>query len=165
MATGGDPGQILRFVRTAAHENAKLGRALTTFGILSVIGGLGFFLVTMAFPFDAQSLMTYRKIAGGLAGYGLPAFLYGLVIVLRGETWITYVSLLGVLLCSLAVLLFLAMYPAQWTTTGSPNYMLIGLVTYSFGAMLCSFGTGGAVGCPDARTQDSGFVWGEPPRN
>lgn len=164
MATGGDAGQLLELVRTAAHENAKLGRALTTFGLLSVVGGIGFFAVTLAFPFEAEALVTYRKIAGGLAGYGLPAFLYGLVIVLRGETWITYVSLLGVLICSLAVLVFLGTYPAQWNGTGSPDYMLVGLAAYSVGVMFCAFGTGGAVGCPDPRDDSDDFVWGDPPR-
>lgn len=162
MATGGGAGRLLEIVRSATHENATLGRALTTFGLVSVVGGVGFFAVTLTVPFEPGPLVTYQKLAAGLAGYGFPAFLYGLVIVLRGETWVTYVSLLGVLACALAVLLFLGTYPTQWDLATAPEYVVAGLGTYCLGAMLCSFGAGGAVGCP-ASDEEDGFVWGDPP--
>lgn len=165
MATDADAGGLLRTLRRPSPRNARLGRVLAVIGVLSVLGGVGFSVATVTLPLDPAFVPIYRELAVGLAGYGLPAILAGLVVAQRSEAWVDYVSLLGVLACSLAVLLFVWTYPTRWNVADGSGYVIAGLVSYCLGVMLCAFGVGGAAACPDARDGEEEFIWGNPPEN
>lgn len=162
MTTDGGAGRQPDPLQRAPSGNVKLGRILAIIGILSILGGVGFFVVTATVSLAPAFLPIYRELAVGLAGYGLPAVLSGLVVAQRSEAWVDYVSLLGVTACSLAVLLFVWTYPARWSVTGGTGYVIAVLVTYSLGLMICAFGAGVAVGCSTPEDEEDEFIWGDP---
>ena len=157
------------------------------FGLLSVVGGVGLFLVTETFQFEEGAFLAYRRAAAGFAGYGLPAFLYGLVVTMEGNTRTVAVGVVGVLLSALAVFAFFTAYPGQWDLATSPTFVVGSLAVYGVGAMLSSFAAGGAMLArideeyqpgeeretgPETETEteaetetetETGFVWGDPP--
>ncbi|MEF8843477.1 MAG: hypothetical protein V5A62_17930 [Haloarculaceae archaeon] len=147
MATGGGSGELFAAIREANHDNARLGWTLLLFGVLSVAVGTGLFVVTEVVRFDTETLRTYRKFAGGLVGYGLPMFFYGITVAADGDrvTRTSDVGVLGVLLGALAVVGFLATYPERWHAAGSTSYVIVTLGVYALGTMLCVAAAGGAV--------------------
>jgi len=153
MATSGGPGRLFAAIREANHDNARLGRTLLLFGVLSVVAGVGLLVATEVVRFGTGTLPTYRKFAGGLVGYGLPVFLYGITVA-AGEDGVTRASVVGVfgvLLAALAVAVFLATYPEQWHAAGAGRYVVPTLGVYALGTLLCSAAVGGAVlAGPDA---------------
>lgn len=168
MATRGVPGKLFEVVGETGRENARLGQVFVLFGLLSVVGGVGLFVLTETFPFEPEAFVTYRRAAAGLAGYGLPAFLYGLVVVAGGSSRAVEVGVLGVVLSAVAVFAFFLAYPTEWDLATAPIYVLGTLGTYALGAMLGSFAAGGAMLARlDAEEPDdeTGFVWGNPPES
>jgi len=147
-------------VRSATDRNARIGQAMALFGILAFLGGYGLFLAGESLGYASESYWTYRQFAGVFAGLGLPALLYGLVVALPDVGRNTYVSLVGVLLCSAAVALFFVTYPDQWNVAGSPDYVVETVTVYGLGAMLCSAAAGGAVNCHFENEDVTGFIWG-----
>lgn len=151
---------LVRTIRTTTYENARLGRALALVGVLSFVGGYGLFVAGESLEYASESFWTYRTFAGGIGGLGLPAFLLGLVVALPDFGRNTYVSLLGAVLCSAAIVLFLFTYPGQWNVAGSPDYVVETVTVYGLGAMLCSAAAGGAINCHFENENITGFVWG-----
>lgn len=150
-------------VRSADYETARLGQALALGGVLAFVGGYGLFVAGESLEHASEAFWAYRTLAGAVAGLGLPAFLLGLVVALPDVGRNSYVSVVGVLLCSAAILLFLATYPDQWNVAGSPDYVIETVTVYGLGAMLCSAAAGGAVNCHFENEDVTGFVWGGPP--
>ena len=152
MATRGDSGQLFALLREASHSDARVGETFVLFSVLSIIGGLGLFGLTETFRFDAGAFWTYRTIAGGLVGYGLPALLYGIAVATsddEGEDEFenrraTDVGVVGVLLAALAVIAFFLTYPEQWHGAGALAYVAPTLAVYALGVLLCSVAAGGA---------------------
>jgi hypothetical protein len=152
MATRGDSGQLFVLLREASHSDARVGETFVLFSVLSIIGGLGLFGLTETFRFDAGAFWTYRTIAGGLVGYGLPALLYGIAVATsddEGEDEFenrraTDVGVVGVLLAALAVIAFFVTYPEQWHGAGALAYVAPTLTVYALGVLLCSVAAGGA---------------------
>jgi hypothetical protein len=168
MATRGAPGKLFEIVGEAGRENTRLGQAFVLFGLLSIVGGVGLFVLTETFRFDPDAFLTYRRAAAGLAGYGLPAFLYGLVVVAGGNSRAAEVGVVGVLLSGLAVFAFFLAYPTQWDLATSPTYVVGTLAAYGLGVMLSSFAAGGAMLArldADDADDETGFVWGDPPES
>lgn len=169
MATRGGSGQLFEMIRDGGQENARLGQMFVLFGLLSVVGGLGLFVLTEWYRFDESVFLTYRRAAVGFAGYGLPAFLYGLVVVMEGGKRAVEVGVAGVLLSAAAVVAFFFTYPAGWALQANPIFVGGTLGVYVLGAMLTSFAAGGAMFATldedDEPDEEAGFIWGEPPGN
>jgi hypothetical protein len=147
-------------VRSATRESARLGRALALVGIVAFVCGYGLFVAGESLQYASESFWTYRTYAGAIAGFGLPAFLYGLVVALPEVGRNSYVALVGALLCSAAILLFLATYPDQWNVAGAPDYVVETVTLYGLGAMVCSAAAGGALNCHFENEDVTGFIWG-----
>jgi hypothetical protein len=167
MATGGGSGKLFELVGEPMEENTRLGQAFVLFGLLSVVGGVGLFVLTEAFAFEEGAFLTYRRVAVGLAGYGLPAFLHGVVLVSGGHSRAGEVGVIGVVLSALAVFAFFAAYPEGWSLAAEPRYVIGTLAVYVLGAMLGSFAAGGAMlasrESDDDSAEETGFIWGDPP--
>ncbi|MFC6940957.1 hypothetical protein ACFQE8_13460 [Salinirubellus sp. GCM10025818] len=150
-------------IRSATYRNARIGQALALFGILAFLGGYGLFLAGESLGYASENYWTYRRFAGVLAGFGLPALLYGLVVALPDVGRNSYVSLAGAVLCSAAVVLFFGTYPERWNVAGSPDYVVETVTLYGLGAMLCAAAAGGAVNCHFEKESITGFIWGRSP--
>jgi hypothetical protein len=156
MATRGASGQLFELVREGNRGNTRLGQTFVLFGILSVVGGIGVFVLTETFRFDTGAVWTYRRIGGGLAGYGLPAFLYGLVVASGGDSRAIDVGVVGLLFSVLAVFAFFVTYPVGWDVATSPALVGGTLAVYTIGAMFGAFAAGGAVLSNDGGDGDAG---------
>lgn len=174
MATGGGAGWLVETIGGGRRGNTRLGQAFVLFGLLSVVGGLGLFALTETFRFDPDAVRTYRGVAVGMAGYGLPAFLLGLVVVSGGGKPEIKVALVGGLLSTVGAFLLLTARFGPWEVLASPVYVVVALAVYALGASVGSVGAAGAMllGTEsderDDRTgieteAESEFVWGEPP--
>ena len=146
--------------RRPARTSGSGRRALV--GLLASVGGYGLFLAAESVEYGTGAFWTYRTLAGGIAGLGLPAFLLGLVVALPEVRRNTYVSLVGSLLCAAGIVLSLATYPDQWNVAGSPDYVVETVTVYGLGAMLRS-AAGGAVNCHFENEEITGFIRGSPP--
>lgn len=156
---------LVRTVRTAAGGNVRIGKALALAGLLAFVVGYGVFLAAESVEYGTGTFWTYRTLAGGIAGLGLPAFLLGLVVALPEVGRNTYVSIGGALLCAAAIALFLVTYPDQWNVAGGPDYLVETVTVYGLGAMICSAAAGGAVNCHFENENITGFIWGDPPES
>lgn len=159
-------GQLVEFVRETGDEEARVGRTLVLFGVVSLVGGVGVFALTGALRMAAGDVWAFRTAAGVFVGVGLPASLYGLVVLTSGGEQAVDVGRVGLLCCSVAVLGFLLTYPERWVAEGASGFAVVTLVVYGLGAMLCSAAAGSAVLAhlegveePD----ETGFIWGNPP--
>lgn len=168
MATEGGSGKLAGSVGEPVGGESRIGQVFVLFGFLSVVGGVGLFVLTETFRFDPESLLTYRRAAAGLAGYGLPAFLYGLVVVADGSSRAVEVGVLGVVLSAVAVFAFFLAYPTGWDLAAAPLYVLGTLAAYALGVMLGSFAAGGAILArldTEEPDEETGFIWGTPPKD
>ncbi|MDX1745265.1 MAG: hypothetical protein R3324_04950 [Halobacteriales archaeon] len=163
-------GQVVTTIRETTEDNTRLGRAFVLFGVLAFVGGVGILALTETFRMSEVEVWTYQRFAGVLVGVGLPVFLYGFVALVGGDERAIDVSGLGVLLCALGLLTFLAIATGQGS--GGSILGIVAMVLYGLGIMTCSFATGVAVLTrlntddePDVRSDETGFVWGSPPES
>jgi hypothetical protein len=131
-------------------------------------------VLTGTVPFGPDAFLTYRRLAVGAAGYGLPAFLYGVVAVAGGGRREVGAALVGGVLSTFAVVLFLTARSGWLAVLDAPVYAAAALVVYALGSTL---GGAGAVGAmlleaePEGHEDGTGieieaaseFIWGEPP--
>lgn len=100
------------------------GLVLVGGGALAVAAALG----VLAVGGDST---TTKRFAGVAAGLGIPAMLFGLVVVLPASTQNRRRVFLGAALAAVGVVLFWIAYPDQWTRTGDslafPTLALYGL--------------------------------------
>lgn len=92
-----------------------------------------------------------REAAIATASAGLPVVFFGLVTLLTADDLvekpaISYAKYGGVVLCGLAVLLFVYAYPTAWNVSGF-DYSLSGVTIYGLGIATLLVTTGSAVGC------------------
>jgi hypothetical protein len=180
MATGGSSGRFLEVLEGGQRGTPRLGQAFVLFGLLSVVAGVGLFVLTGTFQFHPDAVRTYRRVAVSAAGYGLPAFLLGVVVVTGGERWGIVAALVGGLLSTFAVVLFLTAYFGPWEVFAAPVYVEASIAVYALGTVLGVVGGGGSILLevdpdpdpdPDAGRDgreieigaESEFIWGEPP--
>lgn len=159
-------GQLVTFVRETSDEGTRVGRTLVLFGVVSLVGGVGIFALTGTLRMAAGDVWAFRTVAGGLVGAGVPAVLYGLVVLAAGGDRAVDVCRVGLLLCAVAVLGFLLSYPGRWVAEGASGYAVVTLVVYGVGAMLCSAAAGSAVLAHLETVEEpdeTGFIWGSPP--
>lgn len=162
-------GQLVAFVRQTSEQNPRLGRALVLFGFISLVGGAGVLVVTETFRMTTGDLWTFRRLAGGIGGIGLPAFLYGVVVLSTTDAETIDLSGTGALLCTLAVVGFLVTSPGQWNGAGVSAYAFGTVVVYGLGGMTCSFAAGMAVcsgvDSTDEPGDETGVLRGSPPES
>lgn len=97
------------------------------FGTTDLLAGVGY------------GLYESRRIAGTLAGVGVPALLLGVVVVLPGERRVRLVAAVGGALAAMAVVWFWTVYPAHWAGYGLDRTLpvsalyLVGLTITSIG--------------------------------
>jgi hypothetical protein len=169
MAAGRRVGTLFGLAGEPVEWNTRLGRALVLFGLLSVVGGVGLFVLAGTSRFDPAAVRTYRRIAVGIVGYGLPVFLCGLVVVEDGSVRAVEVAAVGVLLSTLAVVALLAVYPERWSPTAGPVGPMGAAAVYGLGTLLCAAAayatmlTGPARDGERGADDESEFVWGKPP--
>lgn len=87
-----------------------------------VLGGLGVLAVFAALGLVAAAghSTTAKGYAGVLAGLGIPAMLFGVVVVLPASSRERAGVVAGTALSALGVVLFWYAYPGRWTRTADP---------------------------------------------
>lgn len=116
-----------------------------------VVGGglflVGVSLVALGVVFGTTGLLSgrgyglyeARRVAGVLAGVGVPALLLGVVVVLPADRRVRFMAAIGGALAAIAVIWFWLAYPAHWAGYGSDRTLpvttlyLVGLTVTTVG--------------------------------
>lgn len=101
----------------ASVHRRFLGSGLFVTGVsLTVLGTL--FGTTDLLSAVGYGLYDARRVAGALAGFGVPALLLGVTTVLPAERRVRALSAVGGVLATLATTWFWTVYPAHWAGYG-----------------------------------------------
>ncbi|WP_459193568.1 DUF7139 domain-containing protein [Halosimplex sp. J119] len=100
--TGRDPRRV------------SAGAGLFAVGALAVVGAILTLTTGLAAVFDASSTTETRRLAGVLAGLGIPAMFLGVVVVLPASRRERLGALVGAALNVAGVALFHRAYPTRW---------------------------------------------------
>ncbi|MGM0591680.1 MAG: DUF7139 domain-containing protein [Halobacteriota archaeon] len=123
-----------RYIGDPETEDVYLGFALFFGGI--ALGGVGIliFLLSGVVTADPAFVYALREIGFAAAAAGLPVALLGIVVLLPGDTRMTYAAVAGLVVCGAAVALFVATYPEQWNVGGGAgDYSAEGVAVYAVG--------------------------------
>lgn len=101
----------------ASVRRRSLGGGLFCSGVLLVVLGV-VFGTTELLSGIGYGLYESRRIAGLLAGFGVPALFLGLVVRLPAGRRVRLVSTAGIALATLAVCWFWVVYPTHWAGYG-----------------------------------------------
>lgn len=101
----------------ASVRRRSLGGGLFVAGVsLAVLGVV--FGTTDLLARLGYGLYDSRRIAGALAGFGVPALLLGVVTVLPADRRVRLVAAVGAAIAALGVIWFWSVYPAHWAGYG-----------------------------------------------
>ncbi|MFW5955872.1 MAG: DUF7139 domain-containing protein [Halorhabdus sp.] len=95
------------------------GIAVFVVGALAIVAAIGLVTTPLSAVFDLDEMATYR-VAGIVAGLGVPATLSGVVAVLTASRRQQVGVVVGAVVAVVGVGLFAHAYPTHWTASGSP---------------------------------------------
>mgnify|MGYP000645745332 CR=1 FL=1 len=121
----------LRTVTTS--RRVSLGAGLFALGAAMVVGSIAVATTTLGAQFGFDRIAA-RRLAGVLAGLGLPATVLGVFAVLPAGRTTRAASVIGASVTVFGVALFWVAYPDQWFGTGNP-FAAVTAVVYFAGAM------------------------------
>jgi MFS family permease len=115
------------------------GAASIALGCVAVLVGVLVVTTPLSAVFGAEDGQAARRIAGVLAGAGVPVALAGVVGVLPTSRKERAGVLAGALVCGIAVGMFAWAYPAQWSSGTSPAAFATTLTYLAGGALALWF--------------------------
>ncbi|MFB6171995.1 MAG: hypothetical protein ABEJ23_05630 [Haloarculaceae archaeon] len=143
--------------RGVAPRQLWAGVGLFAVGVVLVAAGV--LAATTDLLTDAGvHVFVARRVAGVLAGLGLPAAMLGVVAVLPASRRVRATAGLGTAVAVLGVALFAWAYPHRWIGGSGPNATPLVVAVYAFGALVacvCLFWT---VATFKARSDPGGTV-------
>jgi len=122
----------VRTVTTA--RRVSLGASVFVVGVAMVVGSVGTATTAVGAQFGLD-LIEARRLAGILAGVGLPAAILGVFTVLPASRAARAAAAIGASLSVLGVTLFSVAYPTHWFETGASALALASLLVYFAGAI------------------------------
>lgn len=128
-----------------AEADVYLGFALFFGGIALGAVGVLVFLLSAAVSGPADPAFGLRQVAVVASAVGLPTFLIGIVVLLPGDRRMTYAAAAGIVVCLVAVALFVAVYPMHWNVEQTPDYSAQGIAVYAVGLVAVVGATGAAL--------------------
>ncbi|MFB6223909.1 MAG: hypothetical protein ABEH86_09610 [Haloarcula sp.] len=116
--------------RVASRRQQLVGTALFLAGVAGLVGAIALATtgVGSRFGFDAYAA---RRVAGIVAGIGLPAVILGLFSVLPASRRIQATAVVGAGVAALGVGLFQELYPYNWTSNAPLLALLTGFVYFA----------------------------------
>jgi hypothetical protein len=130
-----------------------LGTAAFVVSLVLATVALGMFLGSaQQLPVDATPRLV-REFSFGLAAASLPAFLLSLVVLLPSRRMARGLALLGTAVAGVAIALFEAAYPAQWTSTPTGQTAVV-VPVYAVGVFALVVAVGFAVRSRRAALED-----------
>lgn len=111
-------------------------------GIALAALGLVTFLWSTGVATGSGLYWQLREIAIALSLFGLPAFMLGVAVLLPVDRRVVGAGGVGAAVCTLAVAVFVAVYPARWNVASGPDYSAEGITLYAAGMAVLA----GAVG-------------------
>jgi hypothetical protein len=98
-------------------RRVSAGSTLFILGAVSVVAAILVLTTGLAALVGATTEVAAKRLAGVLAGLGIPAMFFGVVVVLPASTRQRAGVLVGTLLSVVGVTLFRYAYPTRWTGT------------------------------------------------
>jgi uncharacterized protein YegP (UPF0339 family) len=145
--TGGTLARVYanRVGRPTTHDEVR-GYWIFTTGLVLAVVGFALFLPSGSAA--GASGLTLREVSIALAAAGLAMIVAGPVVRLPLQSWANYAAYLGQLVCFLAVVWFILVFPADWSvqTGNQPVVMLyaVGLGITMLGGALVPLTVGAA---------------------
>lgn len=137
-------GPIGRGDTVHSPRSVYLGTATFIASLVCATVALGAFLGSAQHLPGAPSPLVVRESSFGLAAACLPAFLLSLVVLLPSRTVANGLGVLGIGVTGIAIALFEAAYPAQWTGTPTGQTAVV-VSTYTVGLFVLAVAVGFAV--------------------
>ncbi|QKG91380.1 permease [Halorubrum salinarum] len=120
------------------------------FGLFSAgiaLGVIGVVVFLYSATLDPTALSTYavREVAAVAAAAGLPALLFGIVVLLPVDRRMLYLAGVGVAITLVGTAAFTWAYPRNWNVVANPDYSAQIVAGYTLGLVAVIGATGGAL--------------------
>jgi hypothetical protein len=111
------------------------------------LGAVGILVFLYSATLDQTALSTYavREVAGVAGAVGLPALLFGIVVLLPVDRRMLYLAGVGTAVTLAGTGLFSWAYPFNWNVVANPDYSAQVVAVYSVGLVALVGATGGAL--------------------
>lgn len=114
-------------------------------GIALGIAGVVVFLYSATLPQNTLSTYAVREVAAVAGAVGLPALLFGVVVLLPVDRRMLYLAGVGTAITLGGTGLFVWAYPYNWNVVPSPDYSAQVVAVYTLGLVAVIAATGGAL--------------------
>jgi len=118
----------------ADPRQRRLGMGLFVIGAAMVVGAIPIATTDLSTVFGLDSIAA-RRVAGILAGIGVPAVFVGIFVVLPASSTNRSAATIGASLAAFGVVLFSSAYPDQWLST-NPQLAIGTVAVYSLGTLI-----------------------------
>lgn len=128
-----------------AETDVYLGFGLFFVGVALAVVGLSLFLWSARLEAGSAFYWNLRQVAIVLASLGLPAGMVGIVVLLPVDRRALYAAGGGLAVCGLAMVFFVAVYPANWNVQSTVDYSAQGIALYAIGLVVVLASTAAAL--------------------
>ncbi|MFB9812764.1 DUF7139 domain-containing protein [Haloarcula sebkhae] len=116
--------------RVASRRQQLVGTTLFLVGVAGLVGAIALATTGIGSRYGLDAYAA-RRIAGGIAGLGLPSVILGVFAVLPASRRIRLTALGGTGVAAVGVVLFLSLYPYNWTSSDPLLALLTGAVYFA----------------------------------
>ncbi|EMA23592.1 DUF7139 domain-containing protein [Haloarcula argentinensis] len=116
--------------RVASRRQQLVGTTLFLVGVAGLVGAIALATTSIGSRYGLDAYAA-RRIAGGIAGLGLPSVILGVFAVFPASRRIRLTALGGTGVAAVGVVLFLSLYPYSWTSSDPLLALLTGAVYFA----------------------------------
>ncbi|MFC7186276.1 DUF7139 domain-containing protein [Halorubrum yunnanense] len=150
MSESNTENRLLGYYRRYVGDPDRAIDVYAGFGLFFAGIGLGLvgvavFFYSATLPPEALSTYAVREVAAVAAAVGLPALLFGVVVLLPVDRRMLYLAGAGTAVTLVAVGLFTWAYPYNWNVSTATDYSAQVVAVYTLGLVAVIAATGGAL--------------------
>ena len=150
MSEADDENVLIEYYRRYVGDPDRTIDVYAGFGLFSAgiaLGVIGVVVFLYSATLDPTALSTYavREVAAVAGAVGLPALLFGIVVLLPVDRRMLYLAGAGVAVTLVGTGAFVWAYPYNWNVVPNPDYSAQVVAVYTVGLVAVIGATGGAL--------------------
>ncbi|MGM0448612.1 MAG: DUF7139 domain-containing protein [Methanobacteriota archaeon] len=150
MSEADDENVLIEYYRRYVGDPDRTIDVYAGFGLFSAgiaLGVIGVVVFLYSATLDPTALSTYavREVAAVAGAVGLPALLFGIVVLLPVDRRMLYLAGVGVAVTLVGTAAFTWAYPYNWNVVPNPDYSAQVVAVYTVGLVAVIGATGGAL--------------------